>query len=102
LIVGGAEGNVQWFDRRSDATLVLEDTHGDAVTQLKFATQGSAHVAYSGGLDGLVCEIDTSLPADDALTGTCNDGTAVQQLLLCGARENAVAVVSHAESLRCE
>jgi WD40 repeat protein len=96
LMCGCENGNLQWFDRRSRRPVVLEDTHSEAVSQLLFARQ--SNVAYSGGLDGLVCEIDTSLGDEDALSATVDaEGGAVQHLAFGGKHENSLSCVSHNE-----
>lgn len=96
LICGCEGGNLQWFDRRSRHTVVLEDIHSEAVSQIQFV-RGS-NTAYSGGLDGLICEIDTSIGDEDALSATVDaEGGAVQHLALGGKQQNSLSCVSHNE-----
>jgi hypothetical protein len=104
----GSGGVVQWFDRRTRRALrVLRDLHSDDASALLSVGGG---IAYSGGDDALLCELqldglasagddaadDDAANDDDAyLRGCIQVGDAVQSLTVCGAQGDSIACLSN-------
>jgi WD40 repeat protein len=107
-LCGGSQGVVMWFDQRTRSSVrVLADLHSDDVTVLTVAERG---VVLSGADDALICELQldgAASLADDAadsdaandddayLRGCVNVEDAVQHLLVCGARRDAIACLTN-------